>query len=104
MDRKTPTVAELVRQAVETCDPAGHDEALSILEEQLEDDDTPITAVQNLEERLAIAVAAAIVLYLAAHHGHASYDGDPEELIELAIRAQWHGHPPSAVSDWLALR
>jgi hypothetical protein len=48
MDRHTPTVAELVRRAVEICDPG--------------------------------------------------------ELIRLAVRAQWHGHPPLDVSDWLAGR
>jgi hypothetical protein len=115
MDRHTATVSELVRRAVEVCDPADEDPELARLERQLEDDDTPITAVQNLEERLAIAaegadydvdnpavsVATAIVLYLAAHGGREDYDRDPEELIQLAVRGQWHGHPPEAVADWL---
>ena len=115
MDRRTPTVSELVRRAVEVCDPAGEDRELARLQRQLEDDDTPITAVQNLEERLAIAaegadydvdnpavsVATAIVLYLAAHGGKVDDDRDPDELIELAVRRQWHGHPPEAVTDWV---
>lgn len=118
MDRPTATVSDLVRQAVEVTDPAGDDEALSHFEEQLEDDDEPITAVENLEERLALAaegadydiddpavsVATAVVLYLAHERGNASYDRDPEELIRLAVRWQWHGDPPSAVSDWLETR
>jgi hypothetical protein len=118
VDPHTPTVAELVRRAVEVADPDDRDEALGHFEEQLEDDDTPITAVENLEERLAIAaegadyeiddpsvsMATAVVLYLASKHGHASGDRNPRELMELAARAQWRGDPPSAVADWLADR
>jgi hypothetical protein len=55
MDRHTPTVAELVRRAAEAADPAGRDASLARLQVQLEDDDEPVTAVQNLEERLALA-------------------------------------------------
>jgi hypothetical protein len=118
MNRRTPTVAELVRHAVAISDPAGNDPSLSRLEMQLEDDDEPVTAVQNLEERLAIAaegadydvddpgvaVATAVVLYLAARGGQADYDRDPDELIRLAVRAQWHGDPPHYVTHWLAAR
>jgi hypothetical protein len=118
VDRRTPTVSELVRRAVEISDREGRDPALGQLEQQLEDDDEPITAVENLEERLAlaaegadydvedpaVAVASAVVLYLAAKGGQASYDRDPNELIRLAVRAQWHGDPPSYVADWLADR
>ena len=81
MDRRTPTVSDVVRRAVEICDPDDVDPALGRLEEQLEDDDEPITAVENIEERLAwalegtdydvenpgVAAAGAIVLYLAQH-------------------------------------
>jgi hypothetical protein len=118
VDRRTPTVAELVRRAVEVSDPDDRDEALGRLQEQFEDDDEPITAVANLEERLAIAaegvdyeaenpsvsVALAVVLYLASKGGNASYDRDPRELMELAAKAQWRGDPPESVADWLADR
>jgi hypothetical protein len=118
VDRPTPTVSELVRRAVEISDPEGRDEALSRFEEQLEDDDEPVTAVDNLEERLAIAaegadydvedppvaVATAVVLYLAAHGGEENADRDPYELMRLAVRAQWGGDPPDYVADWLARR
>ena len=118
MERHTPTVAELVRHAAEAADPAGHDPSVARLQVQLEDDDEPVTAVQNLEERLAlaaegadydaddpgVAVATAVVLYLAGRGGQPDYDRDPDELIELAIRSQWHGDPPDYVADWLAAR
>ena len=118
MDRRTPTVAELVRRAVEVCDPDDDDEALGRFEEQLEDDDQPITTVENLEERLALAsegadyeienpavsVATAVVLYLATKRGNADEVRDPHELMRLAARAQWHQDPPTDVADWLAVR
>jgi hypothetical protein len=118
VDPSTATVSDLVRLAVEVCDPDDRDADLGHFEEQLEDDDTPITAVQNLEERLAlaaegadydvenpaVAVVTAVVLYLASKGGRGSYDRDPEELMRLAARAQWHGDPPSYVADWLADR
>ena len=118
MDRHTPTVAELVRRAAEAADPAGSDPSVGRLQVQLEDDDEPVTAVQNLEERLAlaaegadydadepgVAVATAVVLYLAHRGGQPAYDRDPDELIQLAVRNQWHGDPPDYVADWLAAR
>ena len=118
MDRRTPTVSELVRLAVEISDPGGRDPALGRLQVQLEDDEEPVTAVENLEERLAlaaegadyeaenpaVAVASAVVLYLASKGGQASYDRDPSELRRLAVRAQWHGDPPTYVADWLGDR
>lgn len=118
MDRGTPTVSALVRLAVEVCDPDDDDQTLGRFQEQFEDDDEPITAVENLEERLAIAaegvdyevenpavaMAIAVVLYLARRRGAARYDRNPRELMRLAARAQWRRDPPSAVVAWLADR
>jgi hypothetical protein len=115
MDRRTPTVSDLVKTAVEAVDPEGHDEAVGRLYAALEDDDRPVTGVDNLEEHLAmvapdadhdvsdpgITLVIAVVLYLASHGGTADYDRNPDELIQLAVRAQWHGDPPSEVRDWL---
>jgi hypothetical protein len=118
MDRRTPTVANLVQRAVEVCDPEDREEALGSFERQLEDDDEPITAVENLEERLALAsegadyeiedpavsVASAVVLYLAERKDHGEDVREPQELMRLAARRQWHGDPPADVADWLADR
>ena len=115
MDRPTATVSELVRLAVEVVDPEGNDPGVASMYEQLEDDDEAITAVENLEERLAIAAEGAdydvsdpgvtlvnaVVLYLAAHGGSREYDRNPDELLQLAVRAQWHNQPPDDVVDWL---
>jgi hypothetical protein len=118
MDRRTPSVSDVVRRAVEICDPDDVDQTLGRLEQQLEDDDEPVTAVENLEERLAIAlegtdydgenpavaVASAVVLYLAAHPGEVDRGGNPEQLIRGAVRAQWRGDAPRYVDDWLSGR
>jgi hypothetical protein len=117
-ERRTATVADLTRIAVEACDPDGHDPALAHLQTQLEDDDEPVTAVDNLEERLAlaaegadyeaddpaVAVATAVVLYLARHGGSRDHDRDPRRLLHLAVKATWHRDPPQRVRAWLAER
>ena len=118
MDRKTPSVSDVVRRAVELCDPDDVDQTLGRLEQQFEDDDEPITAVENLEERLAIAlegadyeaenpavaVASALVLHLAAHPGEVDSDEDPDQVIDRAVKAQWRHGPPRSVADWLSGR
>src|SRR5436309_3042198 len=110
------TLFEIAKRAVEISDPTGADDRLSGLLEQFEDADEPVTAVQNLEERVAIAVegvdveiddpavsmAAATILYLA--HRRDELHGDPEHILRLAARAEWKGDPPDAVVDWLADR
>ena len=118
MDRRTPSVSDVVRRAVELCDPDDVDPALGRLERQFEDDDEPITAVENIEERVAIAlegadfdaenpavtVASAVVLYLAAHPGEVDSDEDPDHVIRRAVKAQWRGDTPRYVDAWLAGR
>lgn len=101
------------------CDPDEREQALGRFAEQLEDDDEPITAVDNLEERLALAsegadyeitdpavsVANAVVLYLASKpRGHGADERDPQRLMRLAARAQWRGDPPTDVVEWLGAR
>jgi hypothetical protein len=111
-------VSDLVRRAAEVVDPDDREEAVGHLEEQLEDDDEPVTAVENLEERLALAaegadyeiddpavsVLTAVVLYLANDRSRGDSIRDPRELMRLAARAQWHRDPPLMVEEWLAGR
>jgi hypothetical protein len=110
------TLAEVVRRAVELCDPDDEDPDLGRLEEQLEDADEPVTALDNLEERLALAaegvdveiekpavsMAVATALYLA--HRRDELDGDPEQVLRAAALAEWRGDPPRIVVDWLSER
>lgn len=110
------TLAEVARRAVEICDPEGTDAVLGDYFVRFEDADEPITAIQNLEERIAlaaegvdsdvadpsIAVANAAILYLA--HRRDEFDDEPDDILRLAARAEWRGDPPEAVRDWLADR
>lgn len=107
---------DIVKRAVEICDPNDSDPRLGELLEQFEDDDEPVTAIENLEERLAIAVegvdveiedptvsmATATILYLARRrdelHAH------PSTILRLAARDEWKGDPPEPVVEWLADR
>lgn len=107
---------EVAKRAVEICDPDDRDERLGDLLAQFEDADEPITGVENLEERVAIAVegvdveiddpavsmAAATILYLARRRDEL-HDA-PEKILRLAARAEWKGDLPEAVRDWLADR
>jgi hypothetical protein len=110
------SLADVARRAAQICDPAGTDAVIGDYERQFEDADEPITAIQNLEERLAlvsegvdsdvgdpsIAMANAVVLYLA--HRRDEFDDEPEDILRLAARAEWRGNVPEAVSNWLADR
>src|SRR4051794_6840893 len=110
------TLAALARRAVQICDPQDSDAVLGDYFVQFEDADEPVTAIQNIEERVAlaaegvdagvedpsIAVANAVIIYLA--HRRDEVDDDPEDILRLAARAEWQGNPPEAVTDWLADR
>jgi len=107
---------DVARRAVEVSDPDDRDSRLGDLLEQFEDADEPVTAIQNLEERVALAVegvdveiddpavsmAAATILYLA--HRRDGLHDQPHKILRLAARAEWKGDPPEAVRDWLAGR
>jgi hypothetical protein len=110
------SLAEVARRAVQICDPDDADAVLGDYLIQFEDADEPITAIQNLEERVAlaaegvdvdvadpsIAVANAVIVYLGYRRDE--IDDDPENILRLAARAEWQGNPPEAVTDWLADR
>ena len=49
------TLADLARRAVQICDPQDTDAVLGDYFIQFEDADEPVTAIQNLEERVALA-------------------------------------------------
>ena len=110
------TLSQIARRATEIVDPNGADDDVTHLFAQLEDDDRPITTVQDLEGRLALAqdgldtagenpaidIAVATILYLA--HRRDELDDDPEDILRLTARAEWEGQPPMAVQNWLEER
>jgi hypothetical protein len=109
------TVYEVVRRAVEVCDD-GTSEGLDDLLVRFEDDDEPIAAVTNIEDRLnerlgppdadeleaPLTMARAVVTYLAYRRDE--IDEGPVELLRLAARAEFDGHPPDHIARWLALQ
>jgi hypothetical protein len=110
------TLFEVAKRAIEISDPKDADPSLGDLLIQFEDADEPVTAIQNLEERVAIAVegvdyeigdpavsmAAATILYLA--HRRDELGDEPSKILRLAARAEWKGDPPEQVAEWLADR
>jgi hypothetical protein len=108
------TVSRAVRRAVEVCEAGELDEPLEDLELRFEDSDEPIASAETLELRLdetlgaidpdweysgSLSMARAVVLYLAYRRDEV--DAAPEELLRLAARAEFDGHPPPNVTEWL---
>ncbi len=105
------TFAQVVHRAVEACDD-GSSEALDDLLARFEDDDEPIAAIENVETRLdftvgprdedddpAFIMACAIIVYLGYRRDEV--DAGATELLRLAARAEFDGHPPPRVASWL---
>jgi hypothetical protein len=109
------TLAQIVHRAAEVVDPDGEDADVTDFLVRYEDADEPVTAVEDVTERLAEAagaldpqqesgplqVAVAVATYLA--HRRDELPDDPDEIVRLAVRAEFEGHPPGPVTDWLAL-
>ena len=102
-------MSELVRRATAIVDADGADDAVSAFAERHEDDDIPVRGVlDGLEERIAwgadedpsVVMAQAVTLYLA--HRLDEIEADPDEILRLAARSEFDGHPPEPVEGWLA--
>jgi hypothetical protein len=110
------TLFDVAKRAVEVCDPQDRDGVLGDFLRQFEDADEPITAIGNVDERVALAsegvdsevedpavqMAGAVIVYLA--HRRDEVDDDPEDILRLAARAEYKGDPPEWIADWLADR
>lgn len=107
-----PTLADVVRRAAEVTDPGN--ELVEELQLRTEDADEPVTAIDDLDERVAeevgridpegddpaLAMTAAVVVYLG--HRRDEMNAARDELLRLAARAEFDGHPPDDVERWLA--
>jgi hypothetical protein len=112
-DPRPVSLFDVVKRAAQVVDPDDDDAAVGDFELAFEDDDEPITAVDDVPDRVAevlttldpavangsLSVAAAITVYLSYRRDelHAA----PEELIRLAARAEWKRELPTVVRDWL---
>src|SRR5436305_13344765 len=105
------TMFEAVRRAVEACDD-GTDNGLDELLDKFADDDEPISAVADIEQRLnekigppefddddaPMSMARAVITYL--HFRRDNVDVSDVELLRLAARAEFNGKPPDYVARW----
>ena len=109
------TMFEVVRRAVEVCDD-GSDSGLDELLGRFEDDDEPVSGIDDVEARINEAIgppeldeenapltmARAVATYLAFRRDE--IEAPPVELLRLAARAEFDGKPPDYVSRWLELQ
>src|SRR5215208_1033945 len=108
------TLAQLVHRAAEITDPDGADEDVVELSQRFEDADWPVSGIlEGIEQRMAEAagtmdpqqdspglqVAVAVTVYLA--HRRDELEDDPADVIRLTVRAEFDGHPPANVANWL---
>jgi len=112
-DDASAPLSQLVRDAAGMVDPTDSLALVGDFEKWFEDDDQPAATVPNLERRLAaaldeldpegtepaLAVAAAVVSYLATMPRHAPRDA--ERVIEQALRLQYGDDVPEAIAAWL---
>lgn len=108
-----PTVAEVVRRAVEVVDPDG-DQGTEDFLLRFEDRDEPIAGLQErIEQEVAEAVGALdpdgtdpavqmcgeVVTYLAYRRDGV---GDArEDVLRMAARSAYDGTPPETIAAWL---
>jgi hypothetical protein len=116
-DPEPVTLAAIVHRAVVAVDPEGQ-AGIEDLMESFEDDDEPVgsygaeIAAQRIAEEAgkldpegddpAVQLAAAVATYLAFRRDEV--DEEPRELLALAARAEFAGHPPEDVRALLAER
>lgn len=107
-----PTLFEVVHRAVEVTDPSGEFGVADLLR-YVEDSDEPISAHTDIEEELAelkgrvdpqdedpaMMMAIAVATYLAFRRDEVS--DDPGDILRLAARAEFDGHPPDNLRAWL---
>ncbi len=110
------TLAAVVRRAAEIVDPDDTDGVVGEYERAFEDADEPISALDDVENRVAHvlqnldpAIASGTLSMLGALTTYLSYRRDElhsEErtLLRLATRAEWAGAPPAVVEEWLTAR
>jgi hypothetical protein len=107
-----PSLFEVVRRAVDVTDPSGEFGVADLLQ-YVEDNDEPVTAHENIDGDLAelkgrvdpqdedpaVMMAIAVATYLAFRRDE--MEDDPGDLLRLAARAEYDGHPPDNVREWL---
>jgi hypothetical protein len=115
---RTPTVSEAVRDAAALVDPGDNDDAIMALYEIYEDDDRPVTAVEDLAGTLvataegidpegddgAVLACAAAAVWLGMHPRDRNEDHEAGHVLREAVRMVFGNEPPPQVADFLSAR
>ncbi len=108
------TIFDAVHRAVRVLDPSGNDQDLGELLGRFEDADEPIGEAAAASQRIAegvgaldpqaenaeLQLAGAVATYLCYRRDEVVADGN--QLIRLAVRAEYDGAPPEPMKGWLA--
>ena len=112
-DPRPVSLFEVVKRASQVVDPDDEDAVVGDFELAFEDDDEPLAARDDVQDRVAevlarldpavangsLSMAGAITVYL--NHRRDELHAAPEELIRLAARAEFEHELPTVVRDWL---
>ncbi|MBS1889258.1 MAG: hypothetical protein JSU06_18935 [Actinobacteria bacterium] len=115
---RIPTVAEAVRDAAAIVDPGDSDDAIMALYEIYEDDNRPVTALEDLPGTLVataegidpegddggVLACAAAAAWLGLHPHDRNEDHEPDHVLGEAVRMSFGKEPPVQVADYLASR
>jgi hypothetical protein len=115
---RTPTVSEAVRDGAAIVDPGDGDDAIMALYEIYEDDDRPVTAVEDLAGTLiataegidpegddgAVLAAAAAAAWVGMHPRDRNEDREADHVLREAVRAAFGKKPPPQVAEYLSGR
>src|SRR6195952_713960 len=112
---RTPTVSEAVRDASALVDPGDADGAITALYEIYEDDDRPVTAVEDLVGTLvataegidpegddgAVLAAAAAAAWIGVHPRDRNEDREGDHVLREAARMAFGKDAPPQVRTYL---
>jgi hypothetical protein len=115
---RTPTVSEAVRDAAAIVDPGDSDDAIMALYEVYEDDDRPVTAVEDLAGTLvataegidpegddgAVLACAAAAAWIGMNPRDRNEDHEADHVLREGVRMAFGKEPPSQVTDYLSGR
>jgi hypothetical protein len=116
--QRTPTVSEAVRDAAAVVDPGDADDAIMALYEIYEDDDRPVTAVEDLAGTLiataegidpegddgALLACAGAAAWIGMHPHDRNEDHQADHVLREGVRMSFGKKVPPQVADYLASR
>jgi len=115
---RTPTVSEAVRDASAIVDPGDADDAITALYEIYEDDDRPVTAVEDLAGTLvatgegidpegddgAVLATAAAAAWIGLNPRDRNEDHEADHVLREGVRLAFGKEVPSQVREYLSGR